>query len=108
MNPWLLDGRHAFYQRESDGWWAARIVCGRVFVCERIVTPAQAGQTQMAERVDVSAQAQVRALKALLAAAQPVSPRVSRVAAATRQVECGAERARQGMPSVSADAAGAS
>jgi hypothetical protein len=35
MNPWPADGRHAFYQRQSDAWWAARICYGRLFVCER-------------------------------------------------------------------------
>jgi hypothetical protein len=36
MNPWPVDGAHAFYQTESLGWWAQRIVYGRIFTLARI------------------------------------------------------------------------
>lgn len=31
MNPWPVDGAHAFYQTQPLDWWAQRIVYGRIF-----------------------------------------------------------------------------
>ena len=31
MNPWPVDGQHAFYQTMSAAWWATRLVYGHVF-----------------------------------------------------------------------------
>jgi hypothetical protein len=48
MNPWPSDGVHAFYQRQADSWWAARICYGREFTCRRVVSEAQAEASQVA------------------------------------------------------------
>jgi hypothetical protein len=48
MNPWPSDGVHAFYQRQTDGWWAARICYGREFTCRRVVTEEQLEASQVA------------------------------------------------------------
>jgi hypothetical protein len=87
MNPWPSDGVHAFYQRQSDGWWAERICYGREFTCRRVVSEEQAEASQVAvvqKRVadlqaqvaqlqgqlnaDARAQALVKALREALAA----------------------------------------
>lgn len=34
MNPWPLDGQHAFYQTMPAVWWASRLVYGHVFPLE--------------------------------------------------------------------------
>jgi hypothetical protein len=48
MNPWPSDGVHAFYQRQSDAWWAERICYGREFTCRKVVTAEQAEASQVA------------------------------------------------------------
>jgi hypothetical protein len=76
MNPWPSDGRHAFYQRQSDAWWAARICYGREFTCRRVVTPAQAAaQEEAAELAPL--QKRISELETALAAAQVDKKRVA-------------------------------
>jgi N-acetyl-anhydromuramyl-L-alanine amidase AmpD len=40
MNPWPVDGHHAFYQTMPAAWWAARLVYGRVFPLAAVAVPA--------------------------------------------------------------------
>jgi hypothetical protein len=35
MNPWPVDGRHAFYQTMSEAWWASRLVYGHILPLSR-------------------------------------------------------------------------
>jgi hypothetical protein len=65
MNPWPSDGLHAFYQRQSDVWWAARICYGREFTCQRVITEEQAEASQVAalQKRVVELQAQVAQLQ---------------------------------------------
>lgn len=39
MNPWPVDGAHAFYQTMSASWWASRLVYERIFVMALEVGP---------------------------------------------------------------------
>jgi hypothetical protein len=88
MNPWPSDGVHAFYQRQSDSWWAEHICYGREFTCRRLVSEEQLAADQVAAlqkrvadlqaqvaqlhaelKLDAPMRTLVQALKELLAAA---------------------------------------
>jgi hypothetical protein len=71
MNPWPSDGQHAFYQRQTDAWWAERICYGRQFVCKRVVSVEQelgqeAAQVAALQKQVAALQAQVAQLQAAL------------------------------------------
>jgi hypothetical protein len=68
MNPWPSDGAHAFFQRQSDAWWAERICYGREFTCRRVISEEQAEASQVAalQKRVVELQSQVVQLQAAL------------------------------------------
>jgi hypothetical protein len=74
MNPWPSDGLHAFYQRQSDAWWAERICYGREFTRWRSVTEEQAEAAQIAalQKRVLALQAQVAQLQSELKLDAPV------------------------------------
>jgi hypothetical protein len=78
---------HAFYQRQTDSWWAERICYGCEFTCGRAVSEEQAEAAQVAAlqkrvselqaqvvqlqtelKLDAPMRTLVRALKVVLAA----------------------------------------
>jgi hypothetical protein len=74
MNPWPSDGVHAFYQRQTDAWWAERICYGREFTCRRIISEehAEASQAAALQRRVLELQAQVAQVQGELKADAPM------------------------------------